>query len=558
MFLDDTACNLASINLMKFRNEDGAFDAKRFREACRIFITAQEILVDHSSYPTQQIAENSHKFRPLGLGYANLGALLMSLCMPYDSDDARALAGTITAIMTGQAYLTSAHHASVLGPFEGYDDNSGPMLSVMEMHQENVGMIDESVVEGDILREAESVWVSCIEAGREYGYRNSQISVLAPTGTIAFMMDCDTTGIEPDIALVKYKTLAGRGNLKIVNKTVPMALKQLGYSRNSIKEVIDHIERNDTIEGIDWISEEELSIFDCAFAPANGERSIGLQGHLKMMAAVQPFISGAISKTCNVPSDATVKDIEAAYLEGWRLGLKALAIYRDGSKGSQPLNTKAEAKTEVKVEERVVEKIVEKVIERPRRERLPDTRQSLTHKFNIGGHKGYITVGLFPDGRPGELFVTMAKEGSTIGGLMDTIGTSVSIGLQYGVPIEVFVRKFEHNRFEPSGFTKNPDIPMAKSVVDYLFRWLGMQFIPGYREAYAPKRDVEEILESAEVIVEGPAKPEAHGTNGYHTQDKLFAMFQSDAPACDNCGSITVRNGSCYRCHNCGNSMGCS
>lgn len=556
LFIDDSACNLASINLMKFRNEDGTFDAKRFRAACRIFITAQEILVDHSSYPTDLIAVNSHKFRPLGLGYANLGALLMSLGLPYDSDEGRALAGTITAIMTGQAYLTSSCHARNLGPFEGFAVNREPMLRVMGMHQDHVARIDASLVDPELLAEAEDVWGACVESGFEHGYRNSQVSVLAPTGTIAFMMDCDTTGVEPDIALVKYKSLAGGGNLKIVNKTVPMALGQLGYSKATIKSILEYIETTDMIEGCGLLHKGHLEIFDCAFAPAKGSRSISLYGHLNMMAAVQPFITGAISKTCNVPNSATVEEIEAAYLEGWQLGLKALAIYRDGSKGSQPLNTKAEESAKAKI----VETVFEKIIERPRRERLPDTRQSMTHKFNIGGHKGYITVGLFPDGRPGELFVTMAKEGSTIGGLMDAIGTSISIGLQYGVPIEIFVKKFEHSRFDPSGFTKNPDIPMAKSVVDYLFRWLGMMFIPGYREANAPQRDVEEMLESAEVIVEEKvAVMAAPSTNGYHSpQDLQFAHFQSDAPACDNCGSITTRNGSCYKCWNCGNSMGCS
>src|SRR4051812_30641466 len=508
MFIDDSACNLASINLMKFRHDDGSFDARSFRAACRIFITAQEILVDHASYPTDRIARNSHLFRPLGLGYANLGSLIMAAGFPYDSDEGRALAGAITAIMHGQAYLTSAEHAGHVGPFDGFALNREPMLRVMEMHRDAVEAIDPSVP-ADLLAEARAVWDACLEAGRRHGYRNSQVTVLAPTGTIAFMMDCDTTGVEPDIALVKYKQLAGGGMLKIVNRTVPMALKKLGYDDPEIRGVLDFVDAHDTIEGAPGLKDEHLSVFDCAFAPPQGGRSIHFLGHLRMMSAVQPFLSGAISKTCNVPNEATVEDIRGAYLEGWKLGLKALAIYRDGSKGSQPVSTKSESsesnreaeatKTTAKATPDLVESVAQatpahppQIIYQPRRERLPHTRRSLTHKFDVQGHEGYINVGFYPDGRPGELFITMAKEGSTIGGLMDVLGTSISIGLQYGVPLEVFVNKFAHSRFEPAGFTQNPDIPIAKSVADYIFRWLGMEFIPGYREANAPQRPTDE------------------------------------------------------------------
>ncbi len=590
MFVDDSACNLSSINLMKFRRDDGTFDADRFRAAVRIFITAQEILVDHASYPTDQITVNSHNFRPLGLGYANLGSLLMASGLPYDSEKGRSVAAAITAIMHGQAYLTSAEHAAHVGAFEGFELNREPMLHVMEMHRDAAESIDRSAPP-DLLAEARSVWTQCLELGRKHGYRNSQVTVLAPTGTIAFMMDCDTTGIEPDIALVKYKQLAGGGMLKIVNRTVPMALRKLGYDEPVIRSVLDYIDSHDTIEGSPGLKNDDLAVFDCAFAPPQGGRSIHFRGHLRMMAAVQPFLSGAISKTCNVPREASVAEIRDAYLEGWKLGLKALAIYRDGSKGSQPVSTKAESGEPAHVQgaqsnlATAVAPLAETISQeskavalepagwrsnQPRRERLPHTRQSLTHKFDIQGHEGYINVGFYPDGRPGELFITMAKEGSTIGGLMDVLGTAISIGLQYGVPLEVFVNKFAHSRFEPAGFTKNPDIPIAKSVADYIFRWLGMEFIPGYREANAPKRptaepDVEPEaavapmlkvnglrtatiadLEHAEAVMGAASSSTPSGTTSHQLQkapeglveqDRQFAHFQSDAPSCDNCGA---------------------
>jgi ribonucleoside-diphosphate reductase alpha chain len=616
MFLDDTACNLASINLMKFCREDGTFDVERFQAACRIFFIAQEILVDHASYPTKPIAENSHRFRPLGLGYSNLGSLIMSSGLPYDSPGALGLCGAMTALLHGSGNLTSVELAAAVGPFEGYAENREPMLRVMQMHRDAVEKIDPACP--DYLKKAaRALWDEVLANGRQYGFRNAQATVLAPTGTISFLMDCDTTGIEPDIALVKYKQLAGGGMLKIVNNTVPAALKKLGYDQPEIESILAYIDREDTIEGAADLKSEHLAVFDCAFQPRNGTRSIPWKAHVRMMAAAQPFLSGAISKTVNMPRDTTPEEIAEAYLEGWRLGLKALAVYRDGSKESQPLSTSTEG-----------DKAAEKTKAAPRRERLADTRNSVTHKFSVAGHEGYITVGLYEDGRPGELFITMAKEGSTIGGLMDCFGTAVSMSLQYGVPLEVYVNKFSHTRFEPMGHTKNPDIRIAKSIVDYIFRWLGITFLPGYREASAGLIDTQTGKEGAGKEagreggdeVPGEAKPAAmkaggqsaglglpkstlpagkpasngHDTtkaskNGSHgkpgtngaslleragliapkwdagdmlagpaTRSDQFASFQTDAPTCDSCGAITVRNGNCYLCHNCGNSMGCS
>ena len=591
MFLDDTACNLASINLMKFRQDNGDFDHQGFMAACRLFFIAQEILVDHASYPTAKIAENSHRFRPLGLGYSNLGSVIMSSGLAYDSDAARGLCGSITALLHGAANLTSTELASAVGTFEGYTENQEPFMNVMRMHRAEVEQINDSGPV-DLKSAARDVWEKVLSHGTEHGFRNAQATVLAPTGTISFMMDCDTTGIEPDIALVKYKQLAGGGMLKIINRTVPHALEGLGYNNEQIASICSYIDENDTIEGAAELSDDDLSVFDCAFKPANGVRSIPWRAHVAMMAAAQPFLSGAISKTVNMPSDVTTDDIADAYHWGWELGLKALAIYRDGSKQSQPLNTSTDSEKEEAVQ-----------TARPRREHLPDTRQSVTHKFNVNGHDGYVTVGLYEDGRPGELFITMAKEGSTIGGLMDSFGTAVSMSLQYGVPLEVLVNKFSHSRFEPMGYTTNPDIRIAKSLVDYIFRWLGLQFLPGYREATigtsskqssskedsADKPATSESTPSADESTASSSSPStspstnghtsssSNGTSskstseildragvmilqeeGVETRDDQFARFQSDAPSCDNCGAITVRNGNCYLCHNCGNSMGCS
>ncbi len=585
MFLDDTACNLASINLMKFRNPEGGFDAERFTAACRLFFIAQEILVDHASYPTEQIARNSHLYRPLGLGYSNLGSLIMTSGVPYDSEAAYGICGSITALLHGAANRTSAELAGALGPFAAYQENRQPMLRVMQMHRDAVEQIDDAGPR-HLKDAARRMWDQVLLAGRRHGFRNAQATVLAPTGTISFLMDCDTTGIEPDIALVKYKQLAGGGMLKIINKTVPLALGSLGYSESQIEAILDYIDQHDTIEGSPELADEHLPVFDCAFTPANGSRSIPWRAHVRMMAAAQPFLSGAISKTVNMPAAATSEEIAETYVWGWEMGLKALAIYRDGSKQSQPLSTKQAG------DKGVHEKEV--IVYRPRRERLPDTRQSITHKFNVGGHEGYINVGLYPDGRPGELFITMAKEGSTIGGLMDCFGTAISMSLQYGVPLEVLVNKFSHTRFDPMGHTSNPDIRIAKSVVDYIFRWMGMAFLNGYREASQglPFKDEAEAVVESEASGPRLAAPEAppasepvngkgqdggkpapvdiellaragvsYGTasESAHTdRSNQFARFQSDAPACDNCGAITVRNGNCYLCHNCGNSMGCS
>jgi ribonucleoside-diphosphate reductase alpha chain len=558
MFLDDSACNLASLNLLKFCPENGAFDVDRFKAAVECFITAQEILVDNASYPTEQIARNSHLYRPLGLGYANLGSLLMSLGLPYDSDQGRAIAGAVTAIMHCHATTHSARLAEHLGPFEGFAPNREAMLGVVDLHRRAAEAIPESCPAP--LREAA---VACaraaLEAGRAHGYRNAQVTVLAPTGTIGFMMDCDTTGVEPDIALVKYKTLAGGGLLKIVNRTVPQALRLLGYAGGEIDRIVKHIDERDTIEGAADLKPEHLEVFDCAFAPRNGKRFIPYLAHLKMMSAVQPFLSGAISKTVNMPEHSTVEEIMETYLNGWRLGLKAVAIYRDGSKRSQPVNTgrskdgeraKADAPAPAAAPGGNGAKA------RPLRRRMPATRRSLTHKFDIAGHEGYITVGLYDDNSPGEMFITMAKEGSTVGGLMDTFGTAISLCLQYGVPVKTLVEKFAHTRFEPSGFTKNPDIPIAKSLTDYIFRWLGHAFLDRRDDPHE-----EHAAAAPTVTLSAPAPTAAPATPRPPASarvDAQFRHFMEDAPACDNCGAITVRNGACYKCYNCGNSMGCS
>ncbi|MBN1943537.1 MAG: vitamin B12-dependent ribonucleotide reductase [Phycisphaerae bacterium] len=629
MFVNDSACNLASLNLMKFRREDGSFDAERFRAAVRIFIIAQEILVDAASYPSERICRNSHEYRPLGLGFANLGALIMSLGLPYDSDGGRATAAAISAVMTGAAYATSAELASRLGAFPQFYKNRQSMLKVMGMHQAAAEGISETHCNADLRAAAIAAWDEAVRAGKEHGYRNAQTTVIAPTGTIGFMMDCDTTGIEPDIALVKYKLLAGGGMFKIVNQTVPLALARLGYSKDKISEILEYVDENDMIEGAPGLAEEHLPVFDCAFKPARGVRSIHYMGHIRMMAAVQPFVSGAISKTVNMPNEAAVDEIMEVYVEGWRLGLKAVAIYRDGSKRTQPLNTAQITKKEQQALEAggITLEQLEAAKRTPHRNRLPATRPSLTHKFDVAGHEGYLTVGLFEDGRPGELFVSMAKEGSTVGGMMDVFATAVSLCLQYGVPLEALVKKFTHQRFEPSGMTSNRNIPFAKSIVDYIFRWLQQTFLEDGKDA-APR--AAENGSASKPSDSGTGKPDssakaapeavrddassepgraqqasrtdarrpvgalldgggyvASGGNGGNgggksataaatgaltaTQvasrltpakigriDAQFSHFQEDAPPCPRCGSITVRNGNCYKCFNCGESLGCS
>jgi len=614
VFVNNTACNLASLNLMKFKREDSKFDIERFKAAVRIYITAQEILVDNASYPTKNIAENSHIFRTLGLGFANLGSLCMSYGLPYDSDEGRALAGAITSIMTGHAYEQSSDIAANVGAFAGYrdarcagvpnpvaKDNVESMLGVIKLHRAAVEDIQPSAEFNYLKTEARKTWDGALAKGKQHGYRNAQVTVLAPTGTIAFLMDCDTTGVEPDIALVKYKLLAGGGMLKIVNRGVPDALRRLGYGEEANKQIIAHIEKFDTIEDVEengtvvksGLKPEHLPVFDCAFKPSRGKRSIGYMAHLKMMAAAQPFISGAISKTVNMPSACTVAEIRDTYVQAWKMGLKCVAIYRDGSKRSQPLNTKktneggdktATAAADAAVLENRIKQLEAEVANlqedagKPLRRRLPDTRTAVTHKFDIAGHEGYLTVGLFDDGQPGELFITMAKEGSTIGGLMDSIGTLTSLAWQYGVPLEALVRKFAHQRFEPSGFTKNPEIRNAASITDYVFRWLAFQFIPGYRENIIAGRNqpelaipglIEELKKKVNRpvpelpisddtdMVEAKVKPEAAHARRTLTLTSMITN-QQDAPTCPNCGHVAVRNGACYKCLNCGESLGCS
>jgi len=544
MFLDDTACNLASLNLMKFVDADGEFDVASCRRAVSLTILGQEIVVDHADYPTPQIARNSHLFRPLGLGYANLGALLMSRGLPYDSDQGRNLSASVTALMCGEAYRMSAEIAEAMAPFQRYRMNRKPFLEVIGMHREAAEAIEPDGVPQDLLDAARESWTQALEAGRRSGYRNGQVTVLAPTGTIAFMMDCDTTGVEPDIALVKYKKLVGGGFLKIVNNTVPMALQRLGYTDAQVGSILEYIDEKETIEGAPELDESHLAVFDCAFRPQNGTRTIDWMGHVRMMGAVQPFLSGAISKTINLPADASQDDVTQAYVEGWRLGLKALAVYRDGSKRTQPLNTGRE-RGEVAVEE----------VARPVRRKLEDERRAMTHKFSIAGHEGYLTVGLYEDGSPGEIFLRMAKEGSTVSGLMDTIATMTSIALQYGVPLKALVDKFSHTRFEPSGFTNNREIPIAKSVMDYVFRFLGNRYLQGEAEV-ADEQEAED--ESAGLAPSTPRVAVAGGSGAGPTQAPYGIVNQSDAPSCCDCGSIMIRNGACYKCPNCGTTSGCS
>jgi ribonucleoside-diphosphate reductase alpha chain len=554
MFLDDSACNLASINLMKFVDDQGEFDPAMFGAACRNLITAQEILVDNASYPTRSIERNSHAYRPLGLGYANLGALLMSRGLPYDSDNGRDYAATITAIMHGEAYAQSARVARDHGgPFAGYEMNREPMLRVMRKHRAALKGIDRTSVPKEMFEAARGVWDECVELGEQHGYRNGQATVLAPTGTIGFMMDCDTTGVEPDIALVKYKKLVGGGMMKIVNQTVPAALTRLGYSAAEITEIVEYIDQHETIEGAPHLKATHLPVFDCAFKPFNGQRSIQYMGHIKMMGAVQPFLSGAISKTVNVPKDATVEDIQEAYIESWRLGAKAVSIYRDGSKRTQPLNTSKDNGAAAQV-------LAEAALARqPIRRRLPDERASFTHKFDIAGHEGYITAGLYEDGSPGEIFLVMAKEGSTISGFADAFAQAISYALQYGVPLQVLVDKFSHARFEPSGMTKNPEIRFAKSIVDYVFRWMAAKFLSAEAKYNAGLNVPEPVAAIADEAVVQAALPLQAVAKPVPSRAPFAAMQnQEDAPPCSTCGSIMVRSGACYKCANCGTTSGCA
>ena len=564
MFLDDSACNLASLNLMQFLDEAGEFDTGSYAAAVRTMITAQEIIVGAASYPTEAIERNSRDYRPLGLGYANLGALLMSRGIPYDSDEGRDWAAALTALMTGEAYAQSARIARDHGgPFAGYAANREPFLRVMRKHRDALRGIGADRVPGPLLSAAVRSWDDALELGEVHGYRNAQATVLAPTGTIGFMMDCDTTGVEPDIALVKYKKLVDGGLMKIVNTTVPMALRNLGYDGAQVDAIVSHVDAHETIEGAPALEPQHLRVFDCAFKPARGSRSIHHMGHIRMIGAVQPFISGAISKTINVPPDATVEEIEQAYLDAWRLGAKAVSIYRDGSKRTQPLNTARTAPSESEAGAG------------PSRRRLPDERQAITHKFDIAGHEGYITVGLFEDGKPGEIFLVMAKEGSTISGFADAFAQAVSYALQYGVPLPVLVDKFSHVRFEPSGRTRNRDVAIAKSIVDYIFRWMATKFLspdeqfragvnvpvrePGAADGSAGGGADGQRAERSAGTVRGDGPRDGGGDRRGAGRGTPFAIQNDqDAPSCSTCGAIMIRNGSCYKCVNCGATSGCA
>jgi ribonucleoside-diphosphate reductase alpha chain len=612
MFLDDSACNLASLNLLKFA-PNGTFDVEAYRHAVDILITAQEIIVDNAGYPTEMIMRNSHDYRPLGLGYANLGALLMACGLPYDSDAGRDYAACVTAIMCGEAYLQSSRIAELCEPLSpateatkkglaetnlgsarvgtglspvqaerssagaacpGWYINREPFLDVIRMHRASVNNINKNNVPSTLYEASKSCWDEALAHGEKFGYRNSQVTVLAPTGTIGFFMDCDTTGVEPDLALVKYKKLVGGGMIKIVNQTVPTALFKLGYDHDQTDAIVSYIDATGTIEGAPHVKDDHLAVFDCSFKPAKGTRSIHYMGHLKMMAAAQPFISGAISKTVNLPESASVEEIMEAYLQAWKLGLKAVAVYRDGCKKSQPLSaagTKTATSSKSDVGAGVSPVQQEQDLNGPPRavrHKLPEERMSVTHKFNIGGHEGYITVGLYPDGSPGEIFITMAKEGSTVSGLMDSFALAVSIALQHGVPLKLLCEKFAHTRFEPSGWTNNTEIGFAKSIMDYIFRWLQLRFLTGQQQllfenlrprpaALGPQPEgVGELNGSS-----GAPTSETRGpkSGSIHAADALSSIIDlGDAPTCSFCGSIMVRNGSCYKCMSCGSTSGCS
>jgi len=590
MFLDDSACNLASLNLLKFA-PNGTFDVEAYRHAVDVLITAQEILVDNAGYPTEMIGRNSHDYRPLGLGYANLGALLMAAGLPYDSDAGRDYAACVTAIMCGEAYLQSSRIAELCPPLvpateptqkglaetnlgsnvmpggacPGWYINREPFLDVIRMHRASVNNVNKNNVPAALYEASKACWDEALAHGEKFGYRNSQVTVLAPTGTIGFMMDCDTTGVEPDLALVKYKKLVGGGMIKIVNNTVPTALFKLGYSHDEADKIVSYIDATGTIEGAPQVKDEDLAVFDCSFKPAKGTRSIAYMGHLRMMAATQPFISGAISKTVNLPESATVEDIMEAYLQAWKLGLKAVAVYRDGCKKSQPLSA-AGTKTAQSsgVERAPSPAAVEEDLNAPPRavrHKLPEERASITHKFKVGDHEGYITVGLYPGGDPGEIFITMAKEGSTVSGLMDSFSCAISLALQHGVPLKMLCEKFAHTRFEPSGWTGNTEIGFAKSIMDYIFRWLQLRFLTGQQQLLfdnlRPK--VAGVGAQPSEADAGVGRAPSPAVGSIHAADALASIVDlGDAPLCSFCGSIMTRNGSCYRCMSCGSTSGCS
>ncbi|MBI3332834.1 MAG: vitamin B12-dependent ribonucleotide reductase [Candidatus Omnitrophica bacterium] len=573
MSLDDSSCNLASLNLMRFVDEEGRFRIADFRAAVRTTVIAMDILVDNASYPTSKIAENSKSYRQLGLGYANLGALLMSLGIPYDSDEGRAYAATVTALTCGEAYRTSAEVAGVKGPYAGFAKNREPQLGVIRMHRDALIRVDDRLVPEEMFAAAAHAWEEALRLGTVQGIRNSQVTVLAPTGTIGFMLDCDTTGVEPDIALIKYKKLVGGGLMKIVNGTVPGALKRLGCSQDQIKGICDYLNKEETIEGAPGLDPKHLPVFDCAFKPVKGSRSIHYMGHVRMMGAVQPFISGAISKTVNVPAEATIEEIMQTYIEAWKAGVKAIAIYRDGSKRVQPLSTgkkkeqgKEEAADEPEAEAAATgpaKHLPSPAVAPPgasaHRRYLPDERQAITHKFSIAGHDGYLTVGLYEDGKPGEIFIVMSKEGTVISGLLDAFATAISLALQYGVPLEALVKKFSHMRFEPAGITSNPQIRFAQSILDYLFRWMALKFLPADKQPQPSATVTDLAAKQADVTVPTPTA----GTTSSMEPSRQAIQTQSfqgqvDAPPCPDCGAMMIRSGNCYKCFNCGATSGCS
>jgi ribonucleoside-diphosphate reductase alpha chain len=556
MSIDDSACNLASLNLMKFRREDGELDVEAFEHAVDTVFLAQEIAVGYSSYPTPEIERNAKAYRQLGLGYANLGALLMSRGLPYDSDEGRAYAAAITALMTGRAYRKSAEIAARMGAFAGHQPNAAPMLGVMSMHRAAVGNIEHTEsVPADLLGACRKAWDDVLDLGEVHGFRNAQATVLAPTGTISFMMDCDTTGVEPDFSLVKSKKLVGGGEITIVNKTVPMALDKLGYAPDEVKEIEAYIDERNTIVGAPYVKSEHYPVFDCAI----GDRAIHYTGHVKMMGAVQPFISGAISKTVNLPETATVDEVAQLYVESWKLGVKAIAIYRDNCKVAQPLSGKADASQTLPVGAPTV---AAPPVPLTQRRRLPEDRVEVGRKFRVGDYEGYIHVGLYDDGTPGDIFIDIAKEGTTLAGLMNSFMISVSLGLQYGVPLEVYVSKFAHMRFEPSGMTNDPDIRVAKSIVDYVFRWMGKKFLTTdqQEEIGVLSPEVRARLAQSYAALEGGATPEAAPIAGEVAPPGQTALFNNweDAVECAKCGGRMVRTGSCYTCRDCGTNTGCS
>src|SRR5688572_18651955 len=546
MSIDDSACNLSSLNLMKFRREDGEFDVAAFEYAVDVMFLAQEICVGYSSYPTPEIDANAKAFRQLGLGYANLGALLMARGFPYDSDDGRAYAAAITALMTGRAYRKSAEIAQRMGPFAGYRPNAAAMIGVIAKHRAAVGNIQHSdSVPDELLSASRKAWDDALDLGEVSGYRNAQATVLAPTGTISFMMDCDTTGVEPDFALVKSKKLVGGGDITIVNKTVPMALDKLGYAPPEVDQIVAYVDERNTVVGAPFMKAEHYPIFDCAI----GERAINYMGHVKMMGAVQPFISGAISKTVNLPETVTVDDVSQLLLDSWKLGVKAIAIYRDNCKVAQPLSKRADASV-----------AAIPPVPKYERRRLPDDRTEIGRKFQVGEYEGYIHVGLYDDGTPGDIFVDIAKEGTTLAGLMNSFMISVSLGLQYGVPLEVYVSKFAHMRFEPSGMTNDADIRAAKSLVDYIFRWMGKKFLDTdtQQELGILSPEVRQRLAQAQDILENGGAVDAEALQAPPPgQTALFNAFE-DAVECAKCGGRMVRTGSCYTCRDCGQNTGCS